>query len=116
MKNFKMSDVDLVLLRAMGREQGKKTLEHMVNQELIDLATAQAAWSEAFGELLVAVPEEAEDELAIMKAVGRGRVRKTLEGMINRGLITLAMAQSVWGDAFGGSLIAVPARTIEVNL
>jgi hypothetical protein len=111
-----MSDVDLVLLRAMGREQAMHALESWVNRELIDLSTAQAAWSEAFGELLVAVPEGADDELAIMKSVGRGRVRKTLESLVNRGRITLAMAQSVWGDVFGGSLIAVPARTIEVNL
>lgn len=54
--------------------------------------------------------------IATLCAAGRGQVRRHLESLVNRGRITLAEANEVWGGVFGGRLIAVPTRTIEVSL
>jgi hypothetical protein len=54
--------------------------------------------------------------LVALRLAGRGPVRRALEGMVNRGAVTLDEARVAWRDAFGGSLVAVAARTFEVSL
>lgn len=51
--------------------------------------------------------------LATLRAAGRGRVRLHLEVLVNRAVLTVAEAQRVWQDAFGGRLLAVSQRTGE---
>lgn len=54
--------------------------------------------------------------LSLIRVAGRGKVRRSLESLVNRGAITVAEAREVWSAAFGGQLIAVPAAsTIEVT-
>ena len=57
------------------------------------------------------------DSLAVLRAEGRGPVRRRLEVLVNSGLLGVAGAQKVYRDAFGGELKAVkvrkPSRVLE---
>ena len=59
----------------------------------------------------------AADSLAVLRAVGRGPVRRRLEILVNAGLLGVAGAQKIYRDAFGGELKAVkaerPSRVLE---
>ena len=46
--------------------------------------------------------------LVAMRVWGRGNVRRSLESLVNRGIVSVDDAARVWRDAFGGRLIAVP--------
>jgi hypothetical protein len=49
----------------------------------------------------------AADSLAVLRAAGRGCVRRRLEALVNAGVLGVAGAQQVYRDAFGGELKAV---------
>jgi hypothetical protein len=51
----------------------------------------------------------AADSLAVLRAAGRGCVRRRLEALVNAGMLGLAGAQKIYRDAFGGELKAVKA-------
>jgi hypothetical protein len=54
--------------------------------------------------------------LSMLRVAGRGRVRRSLEALVNSGRISVSEAREVWAAVFGGQLIAVPATsTIEVS-
>jgi hypothetical protein len=52
----------------------------------------------------------ASDSLEVLRAAGRGCVRRRLEVLVNSGLLGVAGAQRVYLDAFGDRLIAVKER------
>jgi hypothetical protein len=52
----------------------------------------------------------AHESLAVLRAAGRGHVRRRLEVLINSGLLGVVGAQKVYRDAFGGELKAVKIR------
>jgi hypothetical protein len=52
----------------------------------------------------------AADSLAVLRAAGRGCVRRRLEVLVNSGLLGVAGAQKIYHDAFGGELKAVKVR------
>jgi hypothetical protein len=52
----------------------------------------------------------AADSLAVLRAAGRGCVRRRLEALVNAGVLGVAGAQKVYRDAFGGELKAVKDR------
>jgi len=54
--------------------------------------------------------------LVAMRLAGRGPVRRALEALVNRGVVEVSEAADVWKAAFGGKLVAVSARTVEVTL
>ena len=51
----------------------------------------------------------AAESLAVLRAAGRGCVRRRLEVLVNAGLLGVAGAQKVYRDAFGGELKAIKA-------
>jgi hypothetical protein len=49
-------------------------------------------------------------QLGFLRAQGRNVLRQRLEALVNADLITLAGAQRVYHDVFGGTLVAVATR------
>ena len=47
------------------------------------------------------------DSLSVLRAAGRGRVRRRLETLVNEGILGVGGAQKIYKDAFGGELKAV---------
>jgi hypothetical protein len=54
--------------------------------------------------------------LVAMFLAGRGPVRKTLESLVNRGIVAPVEAKRVWRDVFGERLIVASASNVEVEL
>jgi hypothetical protein len=46
--------------------------------------------------------------IAHIRSHGKAKVRRHLEGLVNRGQITVLAARHVYRDAFGGDLYALP--------
>lgn len=47
--------------------------------------------------------------IEVMRAAGRGKVRRRLEDMVNANILGVVGAQKVYRDVFGGELKAVKA-------
>lgn len=56
---------------------------------------------------MTSLPASAPEHLAILRSIGRGRVRRRLEALVNAGTIPVASAQKTYAEAFGDALIAV---------
>jgi hypothetical protein len=55
------------------------------------------------------------ERLASMRLVGEGPARRVLESLVNQGVLEVSEASALWREAFGGRLVALTARTVEVS-
>jgi hypothetical protein len=56
------------------------------------------------------------DSLSVLRAAGRGAVRRRLETLVNEGILGVGGAQKIYKDAFGGELKAVKDHSKKSDL
>lgn len=56
------------------------------------------------------------DSLSVLRAAGRGAVRRRLEALVNDGILGVGGAQKIYKAAFGGELKAVKDHSKKSDL